>query len=269
LRRRRLVLGAVGLIGIPAFAAIVVPKSAWEVLLQEVSSDHNVKWQRDANGNLVATGNNAPDQSYKPVISNPQSLVSPDSAPSLPVGVAGLNSEIAGDWDITLDDPLDDDARLRVAAHILSDGAVSYHCVSFMYGRDGSKGDCEGKDYSPAADSNEHLMFALNLGPPPGKGQCETEPFEPFRKLDTYSPDRYRPIKFAGVGSGRYEDHQEHSVSCIPSWDERYMQTILVQVVGNSLRGSFTDEPVPGHCKDECGTFTRVISGNRILPIPR
>jgi len=269
----------VGLIGVAAMAAVVTPRSAWEALMMEVSSDHFVSWKRDAGGNIVATGNQAPDQSYKPVISNPQSLVPRDSAPSLPVGVAqsGVNSEIAGDWDITFDDPGNYE-RVRVAAHILPDGAVSYHCVSVTKYGDGirlnngsEKGDCSIRNYS-AVDPilpNSNLKFAMILGPPPGKGQCENEPFEPFRKLDTYAPDRYRPIKFAAVGPGRYEDHQEHSVSCIPSWDQRYMQTILVQVVGNSLRGTMTDGPVPGHCKDECGTYTTPISGSRTLQIPR
>jgi hypothetical protein len=71
INRRYLLRAGIGLVALSAFAAVVVPKSAWEMFMMEVSSDHNVNWGRDANGQLVATSNQSPDQSYKPILGNP------------------------------------------------------------------------------------------------------------------------------------------------------------------------------------------------------
>jgi hypothetical protein len=55
------------LVVLSALAAVVVPKDKWEAFWMEVSSNHWVKWKRNVNRQLVATGDLAPDQSYKPL----------------------------------------------------------------------------------------------------------------------------------------------------------------------------------------------------------
>jgi hypothetical protein len=95
-RGRVLLKVGIGLIGVSTLAAVVVPKTTWEALIMEVSSNHNAKWQRNAaTGQLVATGDKAPDQSYKPILPDPQPLQSspPKSLPNL-IG----EGDIVGTW---------------------------------------------------------------------------------------------------------------------------------------------------------------------------
>jgi hypothetical protein len=89
MRRRRLLLVVAGLIGIPALAAVVVPRSAWEALMQEVSSDHNASWKRDASGQLVATSDKSPDQSYNPLASELPTDAKPLTATSSTLSCVG------------------------------------------------------------------------------------------------------------------------------------------------------------------------------------
>jgi hypothetical protein len=96
---RRLVLKVgIGLVGVVALAAVVVPKTAWEALMMEVSSNHNANWQRDATtGQLVATSDKPPDQSYKPLLSDqPPAPKIPSETSSLTVGYG----DIVGTWRI-------------------------------------------------------------------------------------------------------------------------------------------------------------------------
>jgi hypothetical protein len=259
MKKRRLVWVALGTIGVSAFAAIVVPKSAWEILMQEVSSDHNVSWQGDAKGQPVATGNQPPDQSYKPLLPNPGPPIPQGKAPAPPLGIGQPGSDISGSWDITIDDN-ENYEKIRVWADINPDGTTSYHCISVTeYGdgirlNDGSeKGDCSVSDWG----DNRH--FAMNMGPPPGKGACDGNGYERF-----YAPARFRPIHFQAAGPGRYEDKSEHSFACNPRDDQTKIQTITVQVVGNSLSGVITDVGIPLRCNPDCDNAPHRISGTRV-----
>jgi len=220
----------------------------------EVSSDHFVNWHRTPSGGLVATGQKPPDQSYKPLIPNPDSLAPSNKTGPISLGAAqpGLNSEIAGNWDITVDDG--DGDLIRYSVHIEPSGEVSHHCASVKYTTSLGIRLNNGREQGECNDFFNQL-FAMNLGPPPGKGACENYPH--------FAPNRYRPIRFATIGPGLYEDKQEHFFACDPNDDQRKMQVFRVQVSGNSLTGIETDLGIRGHCNPDCDNAPQRISGTR------
>jgi hypothetical protein len=244
MNRRLLIRAGIGLVGLSAFAAVAIPKSAWEALMMEVSSEHNARWQRDANGQLVATSKQSPDQSYKPILPNPQSPLDYENAKLPPLSVVAPDSDISGDWDITVDDGGYGKDLVRLWVHVEPSGNVSYHCVS-VSGSD--PGDCSGYNES---------IFSLNIGPPAGMGACNTD-------------DRFRPIHLESVGPGRYYDKQEHFFACDPHDDQRKIHDITVQVSGNSLTGLFTDLGIRGHCNPDCDDPSTPFSGSRLSVAPR
>jgi hypothetical protein len=99
-RRRKWVIG---LVGLSAMAAAVVPKNVWEALLMEGSSSHSVKLQRDSNGQLAATSPQGPPGSYKPLLPAPPTSSAPPGEAIVPtVGVVPIGQDVIGRWKVTV-----------------------------------------------------------------------------------------------------------------------------------------------------------------------
>ena len=243
-RRRKWVIG---LVGLSAMAAAVVPKNVWEALLMEGSSSHSVKLQRGSNGQIAATSPQGPPGSYKPLLPAPPTSSAPPAEAIVPaVGVGPIGQDVVGTWKVFVRDQScvrcpklpDVPARLTVDAQ----GTVSFRC---MERRKGLFEDfCE----------NE-MKLTTELIPTPHS-------FE----------SRLRDPTVKRSGDGEYSDSQDYLIgqghNVGPEYDPQHTDRGIFRlfVSGNELRvESLTICLAPDNLNQIRGETT--YRGTRLLPV--